>query len=329
MYALRLATATVEEGKKCNGARAEKLLKTIPAEDPVYQSQSSALYRFRYLEKFPETLKFINDQNSKDHSKEIDAIAKAMKDNLKKNTNAMSITNKNYDKDLQKANGDIDRLGKWAKDRRLYWAFYMLYYLEKIEMPHWYAKYTTGKLASSIGMTIKQHNALFGVLERDQINTAKDGINFMGAFNNAIRVFQMTTLIPQLVDVDNTSGDLDSITKECLLEFWRSYKDSSDKGLAEQANRAKELYNNADMLRKFMDPLKKVQRLGGSAASWNLMLQMWDDMVMDSKWFKALQWGSKMFELVKSVTATALMILPFIPGFWANMSDADKTTSIM
>lgn len=75
--------AAVEEGKHCNRKRADILAKAILADDPVYKSQYSALYRLRCLEMFPDTRKFLKDPGDKEYSVQIDKIATVMKQKLK------------------------------------------------------------------------------------------------------------------------------------------------------------------------------------------------------------------------------------------------------
>ncbi|KAK2762104.1 hypothetical protein FQN54_001111 [Arachnomyces sp. PD_36] len=322
-----LASSTVEEGKKSNGARAEKLLKAIPSEDPVYKSQSSALYRFRYLEKFPDTKLFLDEQRSGDFSSEIDKIANVMKSNLEENTEGLEKTNPdNHKKIIESSKKHIDGLGKWAKEQRLYWAFRLLYYVERVSLPTWHNQYMTGHGSSSLGMNVKKLNGLFSVLENDKINTAEGGINFMGAYNEAIRAFQMTSIIPQLVDIDRNSSDFDSIVKECLHQFWNNYKDSSDTDLAKKAIDAEELYSNDELRKKFFQPLAKAGRLAQSSSSWNVMLDMWQDLVEEADWFKALQGASKLFSALKYVMPAVLLIMPFVPGLWNSMSTAEKAS---
>lgn len=173
-------------------------------------------------------------------------------------------------------------------------------------------------------MKLKNFNGLFGVLENNQVNTAKDATNFMGAFNQIMRTFQMTSLIPQLVDINGSASDFDSLVKACLEEFWHKYEKSSDKHLVEQASLAKQLYENDELRKKFFDPLKKVLRMGGACESWSDMLEMWNDMIVDTTWFRALTNGKNLLVFLSYIAGAALIILPLVPGFWGALSTADK-----
>lgn len=64
----------------------------------------------------------MKDQQDTNYSAKIDAITKKRKANLDKITKGMDVTNPDFEKDLTKAKEDMDKLGKWAKERKLYWA---------------------------------------------------------------------------------------------------------------------------------------------------------------------------------------------------------------
>lgn len=313
----------MEEGKKCNRVRAEKLLKEIPANSKVYKDQSAALYRFRYLEKFPTTVQFLRDQRDKDYSVGIDKIATEMKQLLRTNIRGLEgVHPDGFEDRLAKAESDIDQLAKWAKQENLYWAFRLLYWVETHSLPTWYAQYTTGNQSSSMGMNIKKMNGLFEVLENNKIN--QDGKSFAEAHNDAIRMFQMQSIIPRMVDLDGCFSEFDSLLKESLQQFWTHYKDSKDINLMEQANHAKKLYQKNQIRRQFLDQFKVFNRVPGSAASWNTTVQMWEKTVRNTRWFKILHGASRFLELMKVCSAVALLVMPMLPGVWSSLKPTDK-----
>lgn len=284
------------------------------------------MYRFRYLEKFPGTKKFIQDQNDQDYSAAIDKTTEVMKRLLRKNTSGLEASNAkgadSHKASVAKAEADIDKLGKWAKQENLYWALRLLYMVQKSQLPQWYAMYMNGNLSSSIGMRIKQLNGVFEILENNKIN--KDGMSFSEAYNDTIRAFQMRSIIPQLVDLDGCYSDFDSVLKESLNQFWLHYKDSKDPNLAEQANQAKQLYTNEELRNKFMTSLKASSRLSSAASSWSVIVQMWEETVRKESWFKAALFvNEKFFTCMKYFAASALLMMPLLP-VWSTMSTAEK-----
>ncbi len=313
-------SGTINEGKHVNGARAAKLLKVLPTSDPVYERHSSKLYRLRYLEKFPQVQGYLDDQKTQDYSAKIDQIAAVMKTNLEKSSAGVNIINPNYDTDLGNAKADIDSLSTWAKNKRLYWAFMLLYWVQKSSLPNWYAQYTTGTTSSSLGMYIKTLNGTFGVLEDNQVNMA--GHNFMQAFNQSIQIFQMTAIIPQLVDLDGNLSNFDSLLKDCLYEFWNHYKDSQDQTMTDHVQAALKLYQDDAVRRDFYMPLVTFQKLGGAGMNWGHITQMWTATVGDSLWFQALQWGATGLKLMGVLASSVMMFIPLMAGGIDNLEPA-------
>ena len=135
----------------------------------------------RYLEKFPGTRDYLADQQNKNYLAEIDRIAAVLKDRLAENSADLKPTNPDYEEDLDKAQGDVDKLATWAKEKKLYWAFMALYWVESTSLPYWYAQYIGGGLSGSLGRQIKKLNSIFSTVEDGQVNTTEGGRSFMQA----------------------------------------------------------------------------------------------------------------------------------------------------
>lgn len=254
----------------------------------------------------------------------MDKITKKRKKVLDDTAKDMKSTNPDFEKDLKKVKEDMDKLGSWAKERKLYWAYLLLYVTEKATIKMLYAQYTTGSLSATIAMKLKGLNALFGVLENNQVNTAEGATNFMGAFQEQMRLFQMSSLIPQLVDIDGSASDFDSLVKACLETFWHKYENSDNTHLKEQAALAKTLAQDDTLRNKFLNLLKKAVRLGGASCSWTITMEMWDTLVVGTTWFKVLTYSTKLFALIAYAAGAALIMLPLVPGVWDTMTTADK-----
>ncbi|KAK5993804.1 hypothetical protein PT974_07241 [Cladobotryum mycophilum] len=310
-----LAQSTLPDGEKCNGKRANKLLSDLPVDDPVYKRHSTKLYRMHYLEMFPNTREYLSDQYNTSHAEDVKAMAATLKTNIAKSSEDAATHNPDYEKDLARAQADIDSLADWAQSKRLWWAFRLLYWVEKVSLPLWYAQYNGGGLSASIGREIKKLNSIFGVLEDDQVNKEEGGRSFMQAYNEAIRLFQMTSIIPTLVDIDGNSSEFDTLVKACLREFWERNKNSPNSKMVEQAAFAIELYRNNDLRNKMIAGYKRAQILAGGLNNWGVMVRRWEDIVGNSKWF--LKLGSKGQKLLRTVQITAAVVilgLPLFPG---------------
>jgi hypothetical protein len=268
-------------------------------------------------------VKLLQDQRSKDYSAEIDKITTQMKMNLARNTNGLATADtEGYAARIKKVKGSIDQLGKWAKQERLYWAFRLLYWTEKVSLPTWYSLHTQGNTSSSIAMNFKKLNGLFEVLEDNKIN--KTGQSFTEAFNDMIRAFQMQAIIPQLIDLDGNYGDFDSILKESLQQYYNTYKDKVDPKIAEQMQHVKQLYQDDKLRQSLLLPLRHLGRVTGAAKSWNVMMEKWEELVRGSKFFKGLKFGSKVLASLQVFTAATLLLLPLIPGFFAKLDTTQK-----
>ncbi|QVM12539.1 hypothetical protein D8B26_007162 [Coccidioides posadasii str. Silveira] len=325
-----LGTSTLDEGAVCNAKRAEKLLGSLPTDDEVYKRHSSALYRMHYLEMFPSTRDFLDDQQNKNYSSDIDNIANVLKNRLAETSEDLKPTNPDYEADLAKAQADIENLAAWAKRKKLYWAYMVLYWVEFSAIPQWYSQYINGTLSESVGRQIKKLNSIFGTVENDQVNTAEGGRSFMEAFNDAVRLFQMSSIIPQLVDLDRNSSDYDSLVKAALYEFWEKNKNSSTPEIAQQAELAKQLFENDQLRRNFQLSLRSAQALAGGFASWSVLMGKWENIVTETGWYKAL--GSRargLFTTIQTLSAAAMIAMPFFTGGWSEMSDAQRASWVM
>ena len=136
----------------------------------------------------------------------------------------------------------------------LYWAMELFYWIENASLRNWYALYTSGKASLSIGMFLKQLNGLFGLLENNAINTQANGRNFMQAFNQEVRLFQMTSIVPQLVDINGNSSEIDSLMKECLYSYAQQYKNVNSDDHKAAVEAAMKLYKEKELRTNFFSP---------------------------------------------------------------------------
>ncbi|KAI9150587.1 hypothetical protein HJFPF1_10362 [Paramyrothecium foliicola] len=301
-----LASGTFEQGKYCNGKRADARLKDIPSNDEVYKRHSAKLYRARYIEKFPSIGEFLRDQHDNDYSATMQKYATKMKDNIAaKSAGMKGPSNPEYDTKLLAVQKEVDDLVEWAEERSLYWALQLLYHVQQTALPLWYGQYTSGANTNSLSMMQKQLNALFGLLENNQTNTKKGGRNFMQAYNEDMRLFHMTSIIPTLVDPRGNVREIDSLVAECLAEYIEHFKASPDDTHVQAVKAAQEL-------------------VGAAAGSWNLTMSLWETTVKDATWFKNMATGAKVLAVFESAAGAAFLLLPLLPGAWDHLTDQQK-----
>ncbi|KAK2051737.1 hypothetical protein LY76DRAFT_556740 [Colletotrichum caudatum] len=322
-----LAAGKFDQGKYCNGKRADARLKDIPSDDPVYKRHSSKLYRAHFIEKFPSITEFLRDQNQNDYTAKMDALATGMKNKIADKSAVLDdpVGNPNYDAQLAAAQKDIDDLIVWAKERSLFWALQLLYYVQTGALPNWYSQYTSGSNTNNLSMMQKQLNALFGLLENYQTNTKPGGRNFMQAYNDDMRLFQMTSIIPTLIDARGNSREIDNLIVECLGDYIEHFKASPNQDHVDAIAAAEQLYMSKELRDKFWIPLTAASRLGVAASSWQLTMTMWENTIRGAAWFKNMASGGKLLQAFQGVTAVAFILMPLLPGMWDQMSGVPET----
>lgn len=316
---------TLTQANQCNGARANAKLKEIPTNDPVYKRHSAKLYRARFIDRFPAISKFLKDQKDDPHSAVMNKFADKMKTTLEKKSSGLKDSNPRYDEQLANAKKDIDNLIDWAKERSLYWAIELLYYVQNSALPNWHGQYTSGGASQTLGMMQKQLNALFGLLENNAINTKPNARNFMQAFNEDVRLFQMTSIVPSVIDMDGNAQEFDDLFVQCLNEYIKNFKASPDEKHIEAVKAAQELYAQKELRSKFWQPLCIASRLGQAAGSWDMITQKWEFAVTNAQWFKNLQFGGRLLACFQAMSAATLIIVGFLPGMRDKWTQEQKT----
>lgn len=320
-----MLSGTLEHADQCNGARADAQLREIPTEDPVYKRHSPILYRMRFIEKFPAITNYLNDQSDGEHNAKMTKFAAKMKKSLAEKSAGVQDDNPDYKKQLAAAQQSIDDVVKWGSDERMYWALELLYYTQRSSLPTWNAMYTSGAGTSTLGMFQKQLNSLFGILEDNKTNTTTtDAKNFTQTFNEDMRLFQMTSCVPQLLDLDGNSSDFDDLLVQCLWDYKEHFKTSPDKNHQEAVQAAEELYAKFELRQKMFAPLAQASRLGQAAGSWNLITAKWEQTVINAPWFQKLQGASRLFATFQIISSAALIIFGLIPSVRATMTDQQK-----
>ncbi|KAH7078575.1 hypothetical protein FB567DRAFT_607847 [Paraphoma chrysanthemicola] len=224
-----------------------------------------------------------------------------------------SVSNPNYDTQLAAAKKDIDRLVDWGKRALINSALH-----------NWLSPYTSGSKTSNLSMMQKQLNALFRLLEDDQMNTVPGGRDFMQPYNNDMRLFQMTSIIPTLVNARGHSQDIDTLIFECLSDYIEHFKASANQDHADAVAAAEQLFANKELRDKFWLPLVSANRIGAAARSWTLTMKLWEDTVKDAEWFEKMASGGRVLAVFQAATAIVLIVMPLMPGMWSKMTPTQQ-----
>jgi hypothetical protein len=322
-----LGRSTMDEGKQCNSIRASAQLKTLPAESSIYKRHSDALYRHRFMQAFPSVQNYLDDQAKTDYSLNITNGAASMKDKI--TSMSLGVNGANSEDSaatLKEALDDIDSLAAWASSQKLFYAFNLYYWCETYYLPNLVAQSANGLISASVSRTMKKLTLMFGILENGQQN--KDGRSFAEAFNELVRLFQMTTIIPQFVDADGIADDFDSIQKMMLQQFYTDNIGSSDPTVVAEAQRQQKLANDDFLRKKFFSALAESMRLGGSLGSWSAIVQLNQNFLTRENWFQNLAGAADSLSTFLRSCCVVLLIVPMLNGLdggWSSMKPEQKT----
>jgi hypothetical protein len=146
------------------------------------------------------------------------------------------------------------------------------------------------------------------------------GNNFVQEFNNAIKMLQMTSIVPQMVNI-GSSNAFDSGLKDSLYALWEQYKDSLNKDLKEQAARAYYLWSHESIRRQIYKPLKFAQTLGGPYETWDKISSIWTDLSEKAPWFRVME---KPYQYLKLVQTISISVMMFLPLFYGHLENTPK-----
>ncbi|KAJ6263322.1 hypothetical protein Dda_1885 [Drechslerella dactyloides] len=311
----------IKEAPYCNGLRAQKQLQDQPANSPIYKRHSDALYRNRYLQRFPIIQDYLNDQSETDYTAIMQSAAATMKQELTSRAQGISDP-----KALADALADIDALLKWATDNKLYWAFNLYYYCEHFFIPTLYAQSVNGRYSNNISIKLKTLSSTFGMLEGSETNP--DGKTFQQAFNDLLRVFQMTSIIPQLVDLDGFAGDFDSILKAMLQQFYNDNISNPDPKIAEQAALAKALLEDDKARQGFYNNIISAMRLASALSSWSYIVKVFGNFNEAATWYKGLVNAGEMASSFMMFACGIMLIMCTLGPTWSTMTAEQRVNFV-
>ncbi|KAJ3955568.1 hypothetical protein N0V92_007920 [Colletotrichum tropicale] len=325
-----LGSSTLPEGKQCNAVRSNAQLRELPANSPIYQRQSDALYRHRFLQLFPAIQSYLDDQANTDYAALIASAGATMAADIKAKAAGIVPSNPQDVKAaadaLTSALADLQSLQDWATSQKLFYAFELYWYCENYFLPVLIAQSADGSLSASVARTMKKLTLIFGVLENGQQNP--NGKSFTEAFNDLVRLFQMSSIIPQFVDPNTTSGDLDSLEKEMLQQFYHDNISSSDPNIVQEAQNAQQLAADDTLRRNFFNSLATSMAFGGSLGSWATIAQLNQEFLDAAGWYKKLVNAAGLTSTFLRTSCIAFMIMPMLNAFggWGGMSATQKAT---
>ncbi|KAF3258944.1 hypothetical protein TWF192_011078 [Orbilia oligospora] len=319
-----LAGATsVDDSVYCNGKRAQKQLQDLPANSPIYKRHVDALYRYRFIQRFSTIQSYINDQSTTDYTADMAAAAAQMKTSLAQRAGQLADP-----KALASAQEDIDNLLQWATDNKLYWAFALYEYCIDFFIPMLYAQTAAGRESSVVSMNLKSMSSTFGMLEGSNNQTNPNGKTFEQAFNELLRSFQMTMIVPQLVDLGVNKSDYDSIFKAVLQQFYTDNINSQDPNIVKEAVLAQEIAANEAATKGFLDNIVSATRLATALSSWAYIFKFYGDFNEASKWWTGLANSADATAFTTAIFCAIMLTTCNLGNLWKTMTTAQKAAFV-
>jgi hypothetical protein len=319
-----LGRSKISQGQHCNTIRAQKMLKEIPSADPTYKRHSSKLYKLHFLQMFPKVTDYIEDQK-RDKSLQIQAVAVAMKNETKSMAEPAKAVSPNHDADLADAFSEIDALAERAKSGGTYWAFAAYYYLWSVTLKSWNNLYTSGNTSSLITLKVRNINTIFGILdEADSTETSK---SYMVAWNELLRTSNMTSLVPQCVDVQGNFEDFDSIFKACLEQYYKRYADNSNKDINENVTTAQMLYKDDKLRRSMLADMQKIRFYGdviGADFAWQQITNNWDKLLLKNGFYTVTKGLSRVTAFIGTAFMASTIMMVMFNGGWGDLNIFQK-----
>ena len=313
-----LSSSTEHVARKLNARRAAKWLKTSIANNSVFKSQPTKLYARQWQLKFPIMHDYLLDQiqNASTYSEDIRQDA----------TNYISQLKSDIGDDpdqavaLQEYVTKFENLRDYAIGNDKYWAYTFFrvltssQYLSKLKL-----QMTSGNTSQQIVLDIKRFTAILTILDPSN--------QFANEFLSAIKLYQLTSIVPELIDYAGSKDDFITTVMKILEEFAQKYIDSENPEIANQAVEIANAIKEGKMI-EYVQVFYSSSQGDAAASNFN-----WERFVLSggSKLAKLL--GSKVNPILGSsvalATATAgIVFLATGAIHWDDLSGIQKAKFI-
>ena len=221
-----LSSSTEHVARKLNARRAAKWLKTSIANNSVFKSQSTKLYARQWQLKFPIMHDYLLDQiqNASAYSEHICQDAANYISQLKNDVG----DDPDQKTALQEIVTKFENLRDYAIGNDKYWAYALFrvltsnQYLSKLKL-----QMTSGNTSQQIVLDIKRFTAILSILDPSN--------QFANEFLTAIKLYQLISVVPELIDYAGSKDDFINTVMKILEEFAQKYVDSENPEIANQA----------------------------------------------------------------------------------------------
>ncbi|CAH1232676.1 Hypp488 [Branchiostoma lanceolatum] len=221
---------------KLNAIRAKKWLKTETSIASVFNAQSPELYKTHWLQDMPRMGQFLVDQMqnraryasyiAQDKSSWIEEVESTVEDAANQASMLAIIES-------------LTALGEQGK----YWAYWFFRDVTQPSALSMLQMLSVGGAASLDGSAfsrqIQQNCAILGILD--------DSAVFQEQYVKIIQIFQLTNILPQLIDFSGDMTNYQYAVNEILTGFKEKYIDSTDPKMQEAAKEIQEKLNQKNL----------------------------------------------------------------------------------
>ncbi|XP_078599714.1 uncharacterized protein LOC144874930 [Branchiostoma floridae x Branchiostoma japonicum] len=225
-----------EYSGKLNAIRAKKWLKTETSTASVFNAQSPELYKNHWLRDMPRMGDFLVDQTQnrakyasyieQDKSSWIEEIESSVEDPTNQASMLAIIES-------------LTTLGKQGK----YWAYWFFRDITQPSSLQMLQMLSVGGAASLDGSAfsrqIQQNCAILGILD--------SSATFQEEYVKIIQIFQLTNILPQLLDFSGDITNYQYAVQDILKGFEEKYIDSTDPKMQEAAKEIQEKLNQKNL----------------------------------------------------------------------------------
>ena len=309
-----------ENAAYLNKSRACKRLKRNTGKSGVYNAQSPALYTNRFVQKFPIINQFLDDQktNYETYNAYIDEDAAKWKKEIEDSVSGDADQ-------LKELKDQVDRLAAAAKNKK-YWAYVLLRYSMTpsfLSMLQMISFNPDGLDGSEFARRVQRTTAVLNILD--------PSAEFVREFTYTIQLFQVASILPQLIDF---SGDLNQYAYAgnlILEQFIKTYIDSPDPEMRQAAEEMKKLQKKLEdqtLFKKLMQLMQEACVSMGGIYNWARFATKFENALG----FVLRGTGVivKFAMLGTVMTAVSFTIMGFVSGQleWSNLTAEQKVSLV-
>jgi hypothetical protein len=265
-----LARGSEEHSKYLNGPRAAAWLKTHVAVSKVYHDHGQLLFHYRWKERYPQIVDFLNDQQKVDHTSDIGLItAEATKDynhNVKPTESDPDV--------LKKIAAEIAEMDTYARTNKTYWAYL-----------YWHYNTHAGTLANlAHQMKSGDSTALSRHFQQNlTVLTSLDPSGYFAQkYAKTINIFLAVTILPSMYGFKDDGSDFDMI-KQYLKQWVETNLNNSNKAVSGVAEQLQSILDAKDFDAQMKNWLVGLRSITSGVSSWgslSAVVTKWCD------WFK-------------------------------------------